>query len=82
MKMVLKKSIGKLRLTGVQLQTVRAETEATFNSTTLINLNDYINHQVAITSAHFLSSSKKIESLQIEDEEEYNLDYNNQPKNC
>ena len=81
MKMVLKKSIGKLRLTGVQLQTVRAETEATFNSTTLINLNDYINHQVAITSAHFLSSSKKIESLQIEDEE-YNLDYNNQPKNC
>lgn len=80
-KMGLKKSIRKLWLTGIQLQTLLAEIEASLKSITLIYLNNYINHQVAIMSAHFPSSSKKNESLEIEEEpeEEYNSNYSNQP---
>ena len=60
MKMTLKKSIGKLRLTVIQLQLILVETEATLNSITLIYLKDYINQQVTPTLAHFLRSRVKI----------------------
>lgn len=69
LKVALKKGIGKLSLTGIQLQTTMAETKAALNSRLLIYLNGDMNDQVIIP-AHFLSMNVKNGSPQIGDQEE------------
>ena len=54
-KMALKKSIGKQKLTSIQLQTTLAEVEAILNSRPLTYVGDDINDQNVLTPQHFLS---------------------------
>ena len=61
LKVALKKGIGKLSLTGIQLQTTMAETKAALNG----DMNDQV-----IIPAHFLSINVKNGSPQIGDQEE------------
>ena len=78
-KMALKKSIVKLRLTSVQLQTILAEIEGTVNSRPLTYLNDDLDDQSIITPAHFLSINTKNGSPIIGDKTEVeDKDYFNQ----
>ena len=78
--MALKKSIGKLRLTSFQLQTVLTEIEATLNSRPLIYINDDINDRTIITPMHFLSINAKNGTPQIEEKtEKDDPNYINQP---
>ncbi|XP_057305456.1 uncharacterized protein LOC130642387 [Hydractinia symbiolongicarpus] len=78
-KMALKKSIGNLRLTSTQLQTILTEIEATLNSRPLTYLGDDLNDQTFITPAHFLSVNSKTGCPQFERQEDDDPDYNNQP---
>ena len=52
-KMALKKSIGKLCLTSIQLQTIMTEIEALVNSRPLVYINNEVEHRTIITSMHF-----------------------------
>lgn len=52
---MLTKSIGKLRLTSIQLQNIAVEIEVTLNSRLLIYLNGDIYDQVIIKAGHFVS---------------------------
>ena len=79
-KMALKKSIGKLRLTSTQLQTVLAEIEATLNSRPLIYISGELDDQTIITPGHFLSANSKTGSPHFEESNE-DPDYRNQPLN-
>ena len=82
-KMALKKSIGKLRLTSLQLQTTLAEIEATLNSRPLIYINDDLKDQTIITPMHFLSINTKNGAPVIdnENEDKNDPDFNNEKPN-
>ena len=54
-KMALKKSIGKLCLTSIQLLTIMTEIEAAVNSRSLVYVNNEVEHRTIITPMHFLS---------------------------
>lgn len=73
----LKRSIGRLQLTCIRLQTILAKIEATLNSRPLTYSNDVINYQVMITPVHLLSINVKHGLPQIG--EKYGPDYKNQP---
>ena len=53
------KSIGKLRLTVIQLQIMLTEIETTLNSRPLVYLRDDINDHVTTTPMHFLPEIEK-----------------------
>ena len=54
-KMALKKSIGKLCFTSIQLQTILTEIEVVVNSTPLVLVNNEGQHRTIITPMPFLS---------------------------
>ena len=56
--MALKKNIGKLYLTHIQLQTIVTEVEAVINSRPLVYVDDGLENQI-ITPKHFLSLNTK-----------------------
>ena len=58
-KIAVKKSLGKLRLTGIQLQRILTEIKATLNLRPLIYLTDGINDHVIITPMYFFFSQHK-----------------------
>ena len=53
-KMALRKFIGKLKLTMLQLQTILAETEAIINSRPLVYVGQNLNVGTTLTPSHFL----------------------------
>ena len=63
-KMALKKIIGKLYLTHIQLQTIIAEVEAVINRRPLVYVDDDLQNQI-ITPNHFLSLIQKMESQKL-----------------
>ena len=70
-KTALKKSVGRLSLTNIQLQTTLSEIEAIVNSRPLIYLEDDVNSPI-ITPQHFLSINTKNGSPTIGDMDERN----------
>ena len=70
-KMALKKSIGKLCLTSIQLQTIMTEIEAVVNSRPLVYVNNEVEHRTIITPMHFLSVNARtgLPTLVIPEEE-------------
>ena len=62
--MALKKIIGKLYLTHIQLQTIIAEVEAVINRRPLVYVDDDLQNQI-ITPNHFLSLIQKMESQKL-----------------
>ena len=79
-KMALKKTIGKLRLTTIQLQTLLSEIEATLISRPLTYVSSELNDQMIITPGYFLMANSKTGSPQFEESNE-DPDYNGQPVN-
>ena len=69
--MALKKSIERLSLTSIQLQTTRSEIESIVNSRPLIYLEDNLNSPI-ITPQHVLLINTKNSSLTIGDMDERN----------
>ena len=59
-KMSLKKAIGKVRLTSVQLQTVLAEVQAVVNSRPLTYVGEDINSTIPLRPIDFLSLNPKV----------------------
>ena len=72
-KMALKKSIGRLRLTSLQLQTTLTEIEAILNSRPLVYVGDEIDDKDILTPQHFLSL-KKDHGLPVVGDIDENLD--------
>ena len=60
-KMALKKSIGRLCLTGIQLQAILIEIEAVVNSRSLVYVNNEVEHRTIITPIYFLSIKARTE---------------------
>ena len=79
--MALKKNIGKLFLTDIQLQTIITEVEAVINSRPLVYVDDGLENQI-ITSKHFLSLNTKNGTLELirnnEDDYKNDPDYQNE----
>ena len=71
-KMALKKSIGKLCLTSIQLQTILPEKEAVVNSRPLVYVNNEVEHRTIITPLDFLSINARTvpPTLMIPEEED------------
>ena len=69
-KMALKKSIGKLCLTSIQLQTILTEIEAVVNSRPLVCINNEVGPWrrgvVVITTAQLHSTKPKLSSEQVQ----------------
>ena len=57
----LRKSIGKLSLTSLQLQTVLSEAEAIVNTRPLTYVDNELKPRKTITPMHFISMNPKVE---------------------
>ena len=72
-KRALKKSIGRRKLTIVQLQTLLKEVEAVINSRPLVYVGDDVNSSLSLTPGHFLSLNPNtgIPTSESDDDEDY-----------
>ena len=64
-KMALKKSIGKLCLTSIQLQTILPKIEPVVNSRPLVYVNNEVEHRTIITPMDFLSINARTGPLTL-----------------
>ena len=73
--MALKKSIAKLCLTSIQLQTIMTKIEAVGNSRPLVCVNNEVEHRTIITPMHFFSINARtgLPTLVVSEEDDPNF---------